>query len=89
MNAEVKVEMVLSLRQIGNSQGVVLPKRLLEGLDFSHGIAVDKVDGELRFRPVRESDPFGFGAAMDQMIATNTVDPLLIPDDLEEDGFLG
>jgi len=88
MNAAVKSDTVLSLRQIGNSQGIVLPKWLLEGLDFSHGIAVEKVHGELRLRPVRNDDPFGFGAAIDHMIATNTVDPLLIPDDLEEDGFL-
>jgi hypothetical protein len=34
---------------------------------------------------VQDADPFSFGAAIDHMIATDTVDPLLISDDLEGD----
>lgn len=79
---------VLSLRKIGNSQGVVLPKSVLSDLDFSHGVEVIKAEGELRLRPVvDDNDPFGFGAAMRRQIATGTVDDLLIPDVLPEDSF--
>lgn len=78
---------LLSLRRVGNSQGVVLPKSLLEGLDFSRGIAVEKVEGELRLKPAApDSDPFGFRAALLAQIADNEMDELLIPDVLPEDG---
>lgn len=79
---------VLSLRKIGNSQGVVLPKSVLSDLDFSHGVEVIKTAGELRLRPVVEQDdPYGFGAAMRHLIDSETADPLLIPDVLPEDSF--
>lgn len=79
----------LTLRKIGNSQGVLFPKSLLEGLDFSQGIEVVKVAGELRLRPATEDDdPFGFGAAIRKQIENGTLDPLLIPDVLPEDGNL-
>ncbi|WP_157666718.1 AbrB/MazE/SpoVT family DNA-binding domain-containing protein [Bordetella genomosp. 13] len=69
---------VLTLRRIGNSQGVVLPKALLAGLDFSRGILAEKVGDELRLKPaMRIDDPFGFGTAADKMIADSAVDPLL------------
>jgi antitoxin component of MazEF toxin-antitoxin module len=78
--------MILSLRKIGNSQGVVLPKAMLEGLDFSHGIRVVKTGQELRMQPVEENaDPFGFGAAMLAQIDAGAVTPTLIPDVFPED----
>lgn len=78
--------MILSLRKIGNSQGVVLPKAMLEGLDFSHGIRVVKTGQELRLQPVEENaDPFGFGAAMQAQIDAGTLAPTLIPDVFPED----
>jgi hypothetical protein len=77
----------LTLRKIGNSQGVTFPKSMLDGLDFSHGIEVERVAGELRLRPASDhDDPFGFGAAVRHRIETNTLDPLQIPDVLPEDG---
>jgi antitoxin component of MazEF toxin-antitoxin module len=77
---------VLSLRRIGNSQGVVLPKTLLEDLDFSRGVEVVKEADGLHLKPVRDDDdPFGFGAAARKMIAEGRQDPLLIPDVLPED----
>lgn len=77
---------ILSLRRIGNSQGVVLPKSLLQGLDFSHGIEAVNVAGELHLKPAaKNDDPFGFGAAVLRQIETDTLDPALIPDVLPED----
>lgn len=78
--------MILTLRKIGNSQGVVLPKAMLEGLDFSHGIRVVKTGQELRLQPVAENDdPFGFGAALLAQIEAGTMSPPLIPDVFPED----
>jgi hypothetical protein len=81
-------EIVLVLRKIGNSQGVVLPKALLEGLDFSQGIAVYKRNGGLCLKPASiDEDPFGFGAAVQAQIAAGSNDSLLIPDVLDGDNF--
>jgi antitoxin component of MazEF toxin-antitoxin module len=77
---------LLSLRRVGNSQGVVLPKFLLEGLDFSRGIEVEKIGGELRLKPAAPADdPFGFRAACLAQVEADEVDELLIPDVLPED----
>lgn len=77
---------VLSLRRIGNSQGVVLPKNLLEGLDFSLGIEVVKDADGLHLKPVRrDDDPFGFAASAHRMIEEGTVDAMSLPDVLPED----
>ncbi|MDF3849900.1 hypothetical protein [Achromobacter denitrificans] len=80
---------ILSLRKIGNSQGVLLPKAMLEGIDFSHGIEVIKLGQELILRPVEENeDPFGFGAAVLAQIEAGTYDPLVFPDVFPEDSNL-
>lgn len=77
---------VLTLRRIGNSQGVVLPKTLLEDLDFSQGVEVVKEPDGLHLKPFRDADdPYGFGAAAQKMIDDGTQDPLLIPDVFPED----
>lgn len=86
MSAREEKTMILSLRKIGNSQGVLLPKAMLEGLDFSHGIRVIKTGQELRLQPVEENaDPFGFGAAMQAQIDAGTDSTTLIPDVFPED----
>lgn len=77
---------VLSLRRVGNSQGVVFPKKVLEGLDFSAGIEVTKVGGELHLRPVAPGDdPYGFRSAFLAQEHAGEVDELLISDVLPED----
>jgi antitoxin component of MazEF toxin-antitoxin module len=56
---------ITKLRPFGNSQGVIIPKSILDQIDFSQGVEV-VIDGdELRLRPaVRSDDPFGFAAAV-------------------------
>jgi antitoxin component of MazEF toxin-antitoxin module len=61
---------VTKLRPFGNSQGVIIPKSILDVMDFSQGVEV-VIDGdELRLRPAaRRDDPFGFAAAVQFEVA--------------------
>ena len=45
--------MQLQLRQIGNSQGVILPRPLLQQVGISQDIEVEVADGAIILRPAR------------------------------------
>lgn len=77
----------LTLRAIGNSKGVLLPKAMLDGLNFENGIECRRTKNGLMLRPVGydPDDPYGFGASARAQIDLGEQDPLLIPDVLPGD----
>lgn len=84
---DVRGETMLNLRSIGNSQGVVIPKSVLEHYDFSHGICAFELGAGILLAPApveTEADPFGFGAAADEIMMLNLSDSD-IPDILDDD----
>ncbi len=68
--------MQLQLRPIGNSQGVILPRPLLQQVGISHDIEVEVTDGAIILRPAKSHPRTGWDQAFAKAIKTGH-----LPDD--------
>lgn len=75
-----------SIRNIGNSKGIILPQNLLKECEIEYEVNVEVKDKTIIISPVEEQKRKGWAEAFQEM-AKNGDDELIIPDVFEDEDF--
>jgi antitoxin MazE len=73
-----------TIRNIGNSKGVIIPQNILKQCFIEDDITIEVKDNKIIISPAHEQKRTGWAEAFKEM-AKNGDDELIIPDVLEDD----
>ncbi len=76
--------MYTSIRNIGNSKGIILPKSILAECDIENEVSIEVKDHHIIITAVHEPQRKGWENAFKEM-AENGDDALILPDTLEDE----
>lgn len=75
-----------TIRNIGNSKGIILPQNILKECQIQYEVNVEVRDKTIVISPVEEQKRKGWAEAFQEM-AKNGDDQLIIPDVFEDEDF--
>lgn len=75
-----------TIRNIGNSKGIILPQNILKECQIEYEVNVEVKDKTIIISPVEEQKRKGWAEAFQEM-AKNGDDELVIPDVFEDEDF--
>ncbi|RYE19940.1 MAG: AbrB/MazE/SpoVT family DNA-binding domain-containing protein [Sphingobacteriaceae bacterium] len=75
-----------SIRNIGNSKGIILPQNILKECEIEYEVNLEVKDKKIIITPVETQKRKGWAEAFQEM-AKNGDDELIIPDVFEEEDF--
>lgn len=75
-----------SIRNIGNSKGIILPQNLLKECEIEYEVNIEVKGKTIIISPVEEQKRKGWAEAFQEM-AKNGDDHLIIPDVFEDEDF--
>jgi antitoxin MazE len=75
-----------TIRNIGNSKGIILPQNILKECQIEYEVNIEVKDNSIVISPVEEQKRKGWAEAFQEM-AKNGDDELLIPDVFEDEDF--
>lgn len=75
-----------TIRNIGNSKGIILPQNILKECQIEYEVNVEVRDKTIIISPVEEQKRKGWAEAFQEM-AKNGDDELVIPDVFEDEDF--
>jgi antitoxin MazE len=76
--------MLINIIQIGNSQGIRLPKSILEQLHITNKVDMEIEDDKIILKPINKSPRKNWAKSFEQMHINND-DKLLIDDSIDLD----
>lgn len=75
-----------SIRNIGNSKGIILPQNILKECEIEYEVNLEVCDKTIVITPVETQKRKGWAEAFQEM-AKNGDDELVIPDIFEDEDF--
>lgn len=75
-----------SIRNIGNSKGIILPRNILKECEIEYEVNLEVRDKTIVIRPLKVQNRKGWAEAFQEM-AKNGDDELVIPDVFENEDF--